>query len=117
MKARKRRVEKEKSVSRPSTVEKGVIVENYIKRLLRNEGILIMRIAGSKPFDLVGLHGSKVYLIEVKSGSYVPTRQLERQKKIAKEHNAIYITVTMDKQNRIIRHYYFPDGTEREFIS
>lgn len=50
-----------------SNYRKGRSAENYIKRKLVSMGYFAVRVAGSKPIDLVISKGDLVYAVEVKA--------------------------------------------------
>jgi Holliday junction resolvase len=109
--------EDEKNLFSPiPTVVKGTNFESLIKQDFEREGYLTLRLSGSRPFDLVALQGSVVLLIEVKSRGSVPSEQFEKQYSVAKKYNYIYVTVTRDKQKRIIKTYYYPDGSSKKVL-
>ena len=57
-----------------SNYRKGRSAENYIKQKLVSMGYFAVRIAGSKPIDLVISKGDLVYAVEVKAEMLGPAR-------------------------------------------
>lgn len=57
-----------------SNYRKGRSAENYIKQKLVSMGYFAVRVAGSKPIDLVISKGDLVYAVEVKAEMLSPDR-------------------------------------------
>ena len=80
---------------------KGRRFEYRVKEWLKKHipDALILRCAGSKPFDLVvirkGRDGhAKVLLVECKAHDYVNTKEVEEKRRIAEEHGATFMLAT-----------------------
>ncbi|RLI87854.1 MAG: hypothetical protein DRP01_00545 [Archaeoglobales archaeon] len=90
---------KKKSKKRRS-YKKGARFEREVKRKLESIGLIVFRLARSKPFDLIGfdLERGKIYLIECKIRGNPSGIQLYQQSKIVSKlrpkFNIEYIIIT-----------------------
>ncbi|MEM0459319.1 MAG: hypothetical protein QXZ31_05590 [Thermofilaceae archaeon] len=81
-----------------SSYRKGRRFEYEVRDFLKELGWLVLRCAGSKPFDLVALkRGLPPLLIECKANEKLDHRQVARQEKLAAKAGAAYLLVRKEK--------------------
>jgi len=61
---------------------------------LVREGRVVIRVAGSKPIDLIAFRGGAIRFIECKKRGHVPKEQKGHQEGLARRAGATYIVVT-----------------------
>jgi Holliday junction resolvase len=81
--------------------KKGYRFEHRVKRFLERKGYVVYRLAGSKPFDLIAISGSNVYIIECKSNKRDVPKASERLANSVKDLIAKPLIIYKDKRNRL----------------
>ncbi|MEM3943328.1 MAG: hypothetical protein QXJ59_04505 [Thermofilaceae archaeon] len=81
-----------------SSYRKGRRFEYEVRDFLKEKGWLVLRCAGSKPFDLVALKkGLPPLLIECKADAKLRLDQIRRQEKLASRVGAAYLVIKKEK--------------------
>jgi Holliday junction resolvase len=89
-----------------SPYRKGYLRELEVMRILRNSGkfdVVFRSAASHSPFDIVAISGSKVLLLQVKTGCFNLRREIERLREIKTPKSVEKQLWILNKDWKIIR--------------
>jgi len=97
----------------PTPYEKGRRAENYIKRKLQDRGHTVLRMAQSRPIDLVSGRHSRTWIYQVSNEDRIPKPQRKKACFVADQLGGIPCMVAKKEGNYV---WYPPDEYEGRWV-